>query len=214
MKINLLRNDENDLAMYLITDVFVQKDYGEISENLVIVDVGANIGAFTLYSVYGHNNVCYAYEPEINNFLKLQENIKLNNLINKVKAFNLGVSHDNSDMKLYKFESIAHSFTRTSDNFDIVHCIDLKTILNDNNLKEVDFLKIDCEGAEFDILYNTGKDVFDKVKFLCVEYHNYSKKENYNGISLIEFLKKQNFKLIEHQLIQNGLLGIIKLMKT
>ena len=49
---------------------------------------------------------------------------------------------------------------------------------------------------------------------MCVEYHNYSKKENYDGLSLIKYLEKNGFDIIGHKLVQKGLLGIIKAKNT
>jgi|SRR4030095_1829752 len=217
LKINLLRVDRNskekDFSTDLLMDVFVRKDYGEFQDNMVIVDIGANIGAFSIYCTYNKNNVCYAFEPEENNFVKLQENVLSNKLDNKIKAFKLGVSNNCEDKKLYKFESIAHSFLRSGGDFDLVHCIDLKTIIEENKLDKIDYLKIDCEGAEFEILYSTGQDILKKIKVICVEYHNYSEKENYNGESLLEYLKNQGFKIISHELRQEGLLGIVKAVR-
>lgn len=214
LKINLVKRESNDLSTFLLLDVFVNKDYGNIGNNLTIVDIGANIGAFSIYSVYNNENRCFAYEPESSNFLKLEENIKLNDLSDKIKAFNFAVSDSCEDKKLYKFESIAHSTTRTGENYDIVHCIDLKTIIDSNDIKKIDYLKIDCEGAEFDIFYGTSKDVFDKIEYICFEYHNYSQKENYNGDCLIKFIESNGFKIIEHKIVTPGLLGIVKAFNT
>jgi FkbM family methyltransferase len=214
LKINLVKREKNDLTTFLLLDVFVNKDYGKIGNNLTIVDIGANIGAFSIYSVYNNENRCFAYEPELSNFLKLEENIKLNNLSDRIKAFNFAVSDSCEDMKLYKFESIAHSTTRKGDNFDIVHCIDLRSIIEHNEIKKIDYLKIDCEGAEFDIFYGTSREVFDKIEYLCFEYHNYSEKENYNGVYLIEYMERNGFKIIEHKIVTPGLLGIVKAVNT
>lgn len=76
-------------------------------------------------------------------------------------------------------------------NYIEIECITLKDIFNENHIEKCDILKMDCEGAEFEILYNASEDIFKKVKEIRLEYHN---KENNHIDSLIEFLKK-DFKL-------------------
>lgn len=212
--INLVKREKNDLTTFLLLDIFVNKDYNNIGDNLTIVDIGANIGAFSIYSVFNSKNRCFAYEPELSNFLKLEENIKINNLSENIKAFNLAVSDNCEDKKLYKFESIAHSTVRTGEIYDIVHCTDLKSIFENNKIETIDYLKIDTEGAEFDILYNTPEEVYYKIKYICFEYHNYSKRENYNGENLIKFIESKNFKVIQHKIVTPELLGIVKAINT
>lgn len=210
LKINLLRSDKCDWSTDMLMDIFIRKDYGNIPDNITIVDIGANIGAFALYSTFKKNNRCFAFEPEKNNYDKLVENIEVNGLKDKVKTFNFAVSGDCLDKKLFKFESIAHSLSRESDKFDIVHSTDLNSIINNNELESIGYLKIDCEGSEFDILYNTNDGVFKKVRLICVEYHNYSDKQDFAGDSLIKYIENKSFRIIEHKLVQDGLLGIVK----
>jgi FkbM family methyltransferase len=196
--------------MNLLTDVFIRRDYGDIKDNITIIDIGANIGAFTLYSVYNKNNICYAFEPEIQNFKKLKENIEINNLSGKVKMYNLAIAGNKDDKKLYKFESISHSFTRTGDDFDIVHCTDLNSFIETNNISQVDYLKMDCEGAEFEILYSIKDEIFKKIRYMCIEYHNYSQKAEYNDNTLLKFLKSKGYDILEHNETVEALVGIIK----
>ena len=51
-------------------------------------------------------------------------------------------------------------------------------------------MKIDCEGAEYEILYNTPKEYLDKINSITMEYH-----ENGDIQELRRFLKKANFNV-------------------
>jgi FkbM family methyltransferase len=71
------------------------------SENSVLVDIGANIGVYTLYAAKRGHTV-YAYEPQAQNFSELMINIYLNDFGNKVKAYPFAIMDKNGigDMSL------------------------------------------------------------------------------------------------------------------
>ena len=60
-------------------------------------DIGSNIGYYSLYFKNIQN--IYSFEPNKNNFLKLKENIDLNNL--NIKAYNFGLSNSNSETEIW-----------------------------------------------------------------------------------------------------------------
>lgn len=133
-----------------------------VKEGDVVVDLGANIGYFTLLAakLVGPEGKVYAFEPEPKNYYYLQKNIKLNNY-NYVLAFQKAVSDRNGKTKLYicdydtghhtinKFNGIEnYSKGRTTKE----KSIEIETITLDDFLKgkvnQVDVIKMDVEGAE------------------------------------------------------------------
>lgn len=74
-----------------------------------------------------------------------------------------------------------------------------------NTLSSVDFLKMDCEGAEYEIIKKTPKNILSKIKFIALEYHL---KEQYaclpnSPLELIKKLEEAGFsvKIFNHQII-------------
>ena len=47
----------------------------------------------------------------------------------------------------------------------------MKKIFDDNNIEECNFLKLDCEGAEYNIIDSLPNDYFTKIKKMIIEYH-------------------------------------------
>lgn len=70
----------------------------------------------------------------------------------------------------------------------------LEEIIKDNNLNNIDFLKLDCEGSEYDILYGTTNSVLDKISTISIETHQ-GKADNENTAALIKYLKKVGFEI-------------------
>ena len=59
-------------------------------------------------------------------------------------------------------------------------------------------MKIDCEGAEYEILFSLSKKELEKIKKISMEFHNYGE---YTGEDLAKFLHKNGFKI---KLINDG----------
>ncbi|MFA5948636.1 MAG: FkbM family methyltransferase, partial [Candidatus Gracilibacteria bacterium] len=93
-----------------IAVIFIKKDYGDVPDNSIVIDIGANIGVYSIFSAIGKKTTIFAYEPMLDNFNLLKENIKLNQLENRIFPFNVAVSAKKEKRKLYLGESPLHSF--------------------------------------------------------------------------------------------------------
>lgn len=170
------------------------------SDNPVIIDIGANVGIVSFYFAKKYpNSKIFSYEAHPINYENLIRGIDKNKIEN-VHAFNLAVfseSNLNLGVYLHSNNTSASSVFRflPTDSFAQVKTISLKDIIINNNIKHIDFLKIDCEGSEFDILYNT--DIFlDEniiIDNLFIEFHRFME-TIYNESIESEINKIKNFK--------------------
>jgi FkbM family methyltransferase len=185
-----------------IMSVFFKKVYGDVNPNSVVIDIGANIGVYSIFAAL-KNAIVYAYEPEPTNFNFLLENIKLNNFEKNIFPFRKGVSGKEEKRDLYLEISPFHSLylKNSSNKIKInkiqIDCIPLEKIFDENKIKFCDILKLDCEGAEFEILYNTPDECFKKIREIRMEYHHQTADKNYNITDLISFLGKRGFKVLK-----------------
>ncbi len=81
----------------------------------------------------------------------------------------------------------------SGDNTLIIPCTTLENILTTNNLPVIDLLKLDCEGAEFEILYQSHNSTLARITNIKMEYHNNPLEATQNITALTEFLTARGF---------------------
>jgi len=126
-----------------------------VKENMTVLDIGANIGVYSLIAGrrVGPGGRVIAFEPEPTNFSLLKHNIGKNDL-NNVTAYNIAIADVEGTMKLHLSESNKghHSLVGgDSSDFSSSILVPVATgdkFLEDVNIKHVDVIKIDIEGAE------------------------------------------------------------------
>jgi FkbM family methyltransferase len=160
-----------------VLEIFFEKDYGVMPDGSVIIDLGANIGVFSVYASSSARGVTvYAYEPFPGYFATLQVNAALNADRGTVHCFNMAVAGAQGRRSLFTegealyFPTLVEPDGATGSL--VVPCTTLARILDDHGLQRVDMLKLDCEGAEYEILYNTPGSYFDRIREIRMEYHN------------------------------------------
>jgi FkbM family methyltransferase len=169
----------------------------------IVVDIGAHMGRYTIISSkrVGTNGKVVAIEAHPGNFEMLNRNIKLNQLTNVI-PLNYAVYSKETKIKLYVpgeesgytvYNTIMSNRTGNEDKFVEVNANTLDYLLQLNQIREeeVNWIKIDVEGAEFEVLKG-ATNVLSKSKdiALLIEIHG---PDNY--IPVVEFLNLYNFKI-------------------
>jgi FkbM family methyltransferase len=183
--------DEEGTASGTIAVVFIRKHYGSVVGKSTVVEIGANIGTFAIYAAASDSNVTlYSYEPVRANYEVLVQNIANNGYQDRITPFNLGVASRTEKRDFYLTSSPEHSFfKRENSNHSVsINCQCLSDILSSNSISRVDLLKVNCEGAEYEILYSTPRECFDKIDEIRMEYHEH-KTAKYNVEELMSFLE-------------------------
>lgn len=196
----------------IINEVWVTRPYtpigDEIREGDTVIDIGAHIGAFSVLAATRARNVTvYSYEPFPDNFNLLKENIELNHLEN-IKPFPLAVSGSGGRRKLFIMgkDSRSHSLLAASRIHIVVDSITLPEILERNNIKTCNFMKIDCERAEYEILFSIPEEYFSRIKRIFIEYHAYAGEGRYSpsGDELATLLKDRGFEIKWFKSLKDG----------
>jgi FkbM family methyltransferase len=141
-------------------------------EGDIVVDCGAHIGKYTIYAskLVGSRGKVLAIEPEPRNFEILNKNCQINHCKNVI-LLNNAVWDSDKELKLFITNAVTeHSLKRVTQNFIKVRALKLDTLLGKLKLEKVDWLKIDAEGAEIEVLKGAKKYLTKgKIKNIIIE---------------------------------------------
>ena len=159
----------------------VSRDRYRLMPTDTIVDVGANIGSFSIYA---------AQQSPQGKIIALELNQSKN-----VVPLNMALYSKEGEMSL-SMEGANASLVFGDKQIDsqLVQTISLKKIMSDHDITQIDFLKMDCEGTEFDVFYSLDPDRLGRIHKISMEYHNSASAVN-SGDALSEFLKKHGFEI-------------------
>ena len=221
--------DVPTFELYLVFKEIFLSDFYSIDEwintlpkNPVVVDVGGNAGYFSMLLLSKlPTTTLFAYEPIERNFELFQNNININPVIcGKARVFHRAVTGKFIDsITLFKEADSDNSVTASvfqdfeSHNLkaETVKAISLEQILTENKLEQVDFLKLDCEGSEYPIVYDSPPDIWKKIKTVFLEVHNLDEDKR-NLKSIDQFLKTAGYSTT-HRLASNGCYAVFATRK-
>jgi FkbM family methyltransferase len=178
-----------------IVEDYIPFSYFDIKPGDTVIDIGAHIGRFSVYAAFrSKTGRVYAFEPDPRNYERLKENIKLNSLDNIIGSEKI-VNQTGDRQSLYlsadSAENSLYAGTQSLPAAEIAG-ISLPQIFALHGIGRCDFLKSDCEGAEYDILFSLPPEYFSKIDKIALEYHD----NLYQGKSLkdlVFLLSKNNF---------------------
>jgi len=203
---------KNSSDILALKEVYVKKHYGEKPSG-VVVDIGANIGAFSVYASNTADRV-YAIEPESSNYAQLIKNIHLNKRGGRIVPFRVAAGPENKKVLLYKgrFNKGASSTMRPrTGGSEVVEMVSLSHLINDLGINEINLLKIDVEGGEYDLLYNLPNEKFEKINKVVLEYHYVTGE---SPIALTSYLASLGYKVTMHNglgfLVGTGIIEAVK----
>ena len=171
----------------------------KLPQKSTIIDIGAHIGSFSLAaaSKFRQSRI-FCFEPSPANYSTLKKNVAINNLKN-IFASNKAVTFDGKNVTIYlsSINSAANSIYVPKKDFIEVPSITLERIFKNNKIKKCDFLKMDCEGAEYDIILNAPIGILSKIGIMVIEYHTREylgiKNNGYTLGNLIRKLEESGF---------------------
>jgi len=211
------RNQDKQLSIHAtLSEHFMDKKYGgyvDVEEGDVVVDIGFNYGVFCLRALNNGASKVYGFEPNIDAYEVSQ---KVYTDKEKVQLFNFAVS-DKKGILTFKqgLSSLTSSTYGDVEDFDKsydVECINLIDFLYYYNIDRIDFLKVDCEGAEYEIFESIPDEIFSNIKRLHVEYH-YNDGEKVK--SIIDKLNRNNFEWrFDGDSNENSVIGMIYAKKN
>lgn len=197
--------------MIMIYEILLKKNYDaeywlpQEIEPEIILDIGGNIGITSIYLANRFPNAqIYTFEPVPQNFEILKKNAKP---YKNIHVFNVGLGKEDGTFDIY-MSSDSENFGGASLNSDFevdstskTTCTirDINIMLFELEINKIDLIKIDTEGAEFDILKNLQKEKLEQVRWITGELHGCK------DFELLSYLASLNFEIGMKKSLNNKL---------
>ena len=167
----------------------------------LLLDVGANVGMYSIFAGLTREATVFAFEPESQNYAVLNENIRLNNLGGRVTALCAGLSERNGVERLYLSQALAGGSCHSL-GAEVGFCLEPRAaafaqgavamrfddLVASGDLPVPHYVKIDVDGFEHKVIRGMQKTLRDaRVASLIVEL---------------------NQQLVEHREIRDFLCGL------
>jgi FkbM family methyltransferase len=177
-------------------DRFYDRCGMQVRKDWNILDIGGGLGDYTVYAArQASSGTVYAFEPLPESFSLMEQNCRENGVKN-VALFAEAIWSKDSEVALDtdtgpQVTFMSHQATEHSTSKIRARSVTLETALRSLNLNRCDLLKMDCEGAEYDILLNTSADTLKKIDRITMEYHD--NLTPHSHVELISFLINQGY---------------------
>lgn len=184
----------------VLFEIYIQRRYAPlvVSPGATVIDIGANIGCFTVLAARNAARVI-ACEPHPDNFAMLQQNIALNRVTN-VELLPYAISDKAGKASLYVPDDSTlvgrySLYPRRGKHSLEVATTTLEELVHSKGLTKIDLVKIDCEGAEYKILYNASKDLLSRIQQMIVECHRFPNAPSLSRSNLESHLCNSGFRV-------------------
>lgn len=209
-----LNFSENKEGIDVLKAIFEQREYADyfpFYQKATIVDIGAHYGYFSIFAAKNlpKDAQIFSIEPSQENFYKLQQNL-IDCKIKNATPSQFAIGGKNETLDLYTGRSVNHSLIENyallgkEKNIQKVEVKTLQQFILDNKIEHIDFLKMDCEGAEYAILFNTPQSVFEQISVISMEFHD-MKKVDFTGNELVKKLEENGFEIVKFEYGRTGL---------
>jgi len=168
--------------------------------NDTFIDVGANIGSYTILAAVAGANVM-SFEPIPSTFVHLKNNVLLNHFSSSVKLFQSGVSNKTSTLRFTcELDTVNHVLVEG----DEASSIEVPVIRLDDVVKEAStppiLMKIDVEGHELSVLQGAANILADqRLQAVIMEINGSGLKYGISDAKLLELMRGIGFECCSYE---------------
>jgi FkbM family methyltransferase len=184
---------------WILKETVLDRQYENVSvvlqPNWLVIDIGAALGDYAVWAAQQlTTGRLIAVEPFPRSVKLLCDNLKLNHVENvEVVETAIGEKDGQLSLQLVTGQAVQHSTAATSASAGSlpVSVHSLESFFAQMKIDSCDYLKLDCEGAEYDILFNCSKDILKKIARICMEVHD--RVTPHSRDEMIEFLERNGY---------------------
>jgi FkbM family methyltransferase len=174
--------------------------YDKLSQGGTFIDIGANVGYFSIMAAKMQNVKVFAFEPSPRELSRLYRNILINKCSN-ITVFPYGLSEENKILPLYisgDSNPGLNSTIQIRPNSESIEChfVALDSLLAESTLSNVRVCKIDVEGFEMSVLKGMAKSMqfMDKATFVIEVSAKFLPKLGYKQNDIYEFFESYGYQ--------------------
>jgi FkbM family methyltransferase len=180
-------------AHVLVQEVVDLNCYGVFPDELVdstVIDIGANMGLFSILAVLNGAKQVYAFEPNQDNYQRL---LKYITGFDNINPINLAVTKPGL-LQINIEGKDGQCQVREGGEGDVVRCIPLEEFVRDIPGDDL-LMKLDCEGSEYDIIFTCPQKTLRRFKYIYTEVHNdMHPNQSYNYDMFEEYMNSIGFE--------------------
>jgi FkbM family methyltransferase len=164
------------------------------SDIKTIVDVGANIGVFSLWaSRFFRAKKIYAVEMEDLNYKQLVENISVNGLEEIITPVQAAIFNQTGSVGIRRMAGVGFHMINENEKNNHVKALSLADFLTSTGIETIDLLKIDIEGGEKYVMTPENEEIFrTRVGYVFLETHSVNNFRTEHGVA---YLRKLGFEI-------------------
>lgn len=203
IKINPLNKSvDQDIFMYHSYEPDMVKVFkNNIKPGFRVLDIGANIGHHSLVfsKLAGNAGKVIAFEPIPRIYNQFLESVQLNEMTN-IEIKNYALSNNVGKVNLYLDEENYGHSSIIKDKENMTKHIEIQTERLDNlNVGKIDFVKIDVEGYEWNVIEGGMKTFTENKPVIVMEYSPefYQASDASHSTKILEWLVRNNYKILD-----------------
>lgn len=190
------------MDIWIIKETCLDRQYERasvvIQDGWTVVDIGAALGDFAIGVAKARPaSRVYAFEPFPVSYSLLRQNLALNGIETVIPSpFAIGGRDSQVRLAMVTTEAIQHTMVAhdaTGHASVPVPVITLDRAFAEMSLQTCDFLKVDCEGAEYDVFFNASAATLRRIRHICLEYHDGV--TPYSHDDLVRFFEQHDFQV-------------------
>jgi len=197
--------------LHVMIETYVEALYDGDYSGMSVIGIGGYIGETAIFFAQKGASRIFCVEPAPDNLTLLRQNISQNSLQDRIIIIEAAVMSGDGRIGFYTDQSHYSAFHAAECHelmqgymsdavLTDVEAISFSRLLEHTGLEEVDLVKLDCEGAEYDIVLNTPEPVLRRVRRYIIEYHDRSE-------SLIKKLELSGYKVSDR--FRHGQIGLL-----